>query len=159
MIGEDLRIAQKNAERAALGRKRGNQYVVEENGKLVPKDLSWRDIARLRIKMRAGQIVTQVRKCAMGEIDMTAQQFASCKLILDKCIPSLSAQQIQVVDSRDELSALPISELMRRLEDVLTGKPGATIDGIAVPSVGDDDDADDDSECLNINQSGDKITK
>ena len=44
---------------------------------------------RLRERIKTGQILGRVQRCAMGEIEMTSIQFQAAKLLIQKTIPDL----------------------------------------------------------------------
>lgn len=49
---------------------------------------------RLRERIKAGQIVDRVQKCALGQVEMTSTEFQAAKLLINKTIPDLP-QQVQ----------------------------------------------------------------
>jgi hypothetical protein len=63
--------------------------------KLHPRDKCGRD------KIRAGVILDRLQKCALGEIELTASQIQSAKILLAKVMPDLRASDINAtVDNR-----------------------------------------------------------
>ena len=45
---------------------------------------------RLRERIRAGKMIGQLQKCVMGEIEMSPQQVAAARILLNKVLPDAS---------------------------------------------------------------------
>ena len=59
---------------------------------------------RLRSRIQAGQIVTRVQQCALGEIEMTNVEFQAAKLLINKTIPDLPAPSADPLAGAKDIS-------------------------------------------------------
>ena len=51
----------------------------------------YRSAEKWRSHVKVAKIREQLHKCVFGEIELTTQQLAAAKILLDKCIPNLSS--------------------------------------------------------------------
>ena len=51
----------------------------------------YRAAEKWRSHVKAAKIREQLHKCVFGEIELTTQQLAAAKILLDKCIPNLAS--------------------------------------------------------------------
>ena len=85
----------------------------------------YRAAEKWRSHVKAAKIREQLHKCIFGEIELTTQQLAAAKILLDKCIPNLasvehtgSIEQRHVTEYSDaELIAIIAAERDRRERD------------------------------------------
>jgi hypothetical protein len=82
---------------------------------------------RLRERIQAGQIVSRVQRCALGEIEMTSIQFQAAKLLINKTIPDLPTTQHEGGQGAQDVSGISPQALLALIEgrrnDTVTVEP------------------------------------
>ena len=82
---------------------------------------------RIRERIRVGQVVNRVQKCAMGELEMTNVQFQAAKLLINKTIPDLPATQHEGGQGAQDVSGISPQVLLALIEgrrnDTVTVEP------------------------------------
>ena len=53
-------------------------------------------VERTLEKIKTGQLVTRLQKCALGKVDMTMVQLTAAKILIDKKIPTLKHTEVEV---------------------------------------------------------------
>ena len=79
----------------------------------LPSTREWQE--RTRAKIKTGDILDRLGKCALGEIDMPAPAVQAAKTLLDRVLPSLTQADI---NSRPQEQA-DYGDLLSKLTDAL----------------------------------------
>jgi hypothetical protein len=66
----------------------------------------------IREKIRASQLVNRLTDCALGDVELTAQQLKAIEILLRKSLPDLSAVSIEGSGDNGEI---PITLIERRI--------------------------------------------
>ena len=66
----------------------------------------------IREKIKASQLVNRLTNCALGEVELTAQQLKAIEILLRKSLPDLSAVSIEGPGDNGEI---PITLIERRI--------------------------------------------
>ena len=66
----------------------------------------------IREKIKASQLVNRLTNCALGEVELTAQQLKAIEILLRKSLPDLSAVSIEGSGDNGEI---PITLIERRI--------------------------------------------
>ena len=66
----------------------------------------------IREKIKASQLVNRLTNCALGEVELTAQQLKAIEILLRKSLPDLSAVSIEGSGDNGEI---PITLIKRRI--------------------------------------------
>jgi hypothetical protein len=66
----------------------------------------------IRDKIQASQLVNRLTNCALGEVELTAQQLKAIEILLRKSLPDLSAVSIEGSGDNGEI---PITLIERRI--------------------------------------------
>jgi hypothetical protein len=66
----------------------------------------------IREKIRASQLVNRLTDCALGSVELTAQQLKAIEILLRKSLPDLSAVSIEGSGDNGEI---PITLIERRI--------------------------------------------
>lgn len=89
------------------------------------RPLAYRE--RIRERIRTGQIVSRVQRCALGEEEMTNVEFQAAKLLINKTIPDLPVTPHDPLAGAKDISALSPHALLAQLEaerdDTVTVEP------------------------------------
>ena len=89
------------------------------------RPLAYRE--RIRERIRTGQIVSRVQRCALGEEEMTNVEFQAAKLLINKTIPDLPVTPHDPLAGAKDISGLSPHALLAQLEadraDTVTVEP------------------------------------
>ncbi len=66
----------------------------------------------IREKIKASQLVNRLTNCALGDVELTAQQLKAIEILLRKSLPDLSAVSIEGSGDNGEI---PITLIERRI--------------------------------------------
>ena len=77
-----------------------------------------RQAENVRAAIKVGNIVNRLQKAAMGEIDVTPTQLNAAKVLLDKCLPNLTATEIT-----EQVPEQSLEELEERLRQMIAQNP------------------------------------
>lgn len=62
-----------------------------------------------RAKIQASQLINRLHSCAMGSVEMTAQQVSAAKTLLDKVLPDLRSIELEAEVVQRTVATKPLS--------------------------------------------------
>ena len=71
---------------------------------------------RLRERIKTGQIVGRVQRCALGEEEMTNVEFQAAKLLINKTIPDLPVEAVDPLAGAKDVSGMSPHALLQIIE-------------------------------------------
>ena len=71
---------------------------------------------RVRERIKVGQIVDRVQKCALGSVEMTNTEFQAAKLLINKTIPDLPQQPVDPLAGAKDVSGMSAHALLTIIE-------------------------------------------
>lgn len=73
------------------------------------------DVEGIRRRVKVGMLVSRLEAASEGRVDMTPTQVAAAKILIDKCLPSLSAVEQTTIDPSSALGEGDIRDQLRAL--------------------------------------------
>lgn len=73
---------------------------------------------RVQLRIDSTKVVNRLVRCATGEEEMTANEIAAARILLNKTVPDLKPQEQDNLNEINDVTAIPTSRLL----DVIEGK-------------------------------------